>query len=177
MLAGFQVTTTRNGVKEEVHEVQLPVERTLNQDEESELEQYLLMALEWVPLPDEVTDIDAHDPALLVMGVSTMVDAIRSGEPLPEGVDLGVLATGLGVLLGEELCRVVQWQWRYLVFDDGFEGLVVARPDNSLAVLPIHYLYGLLSESKLDNTVGLLFGMIRNGDTPAAEPGEWRILS
>ena len=173
----LEVTTKRNRQSDSHSEVVVPTPRTLNQDEEAEIEQFLLMALEWVPLPQDVTDIDARDPALLVMGVSAVVDAVRSGEVLPEGVDLGSLATGLGVLFGEELCRVVQWEWRYLVFDDGFEGLAVARSDGSLAVLPIHYLYGLLSEPEMDNTVGILFGMIRNGDTPEAKPEDWRILS
>ena len=154
----------------------MPESRSLSAEEEVELEQYLLMGLELVPLPEDIGDIDARDPALLVLGVGALLDALRSGAELPEGLDIESVSTSLGVLLGEELCRVVGWTWRHLLFEDGFEGLAVASRDQGLAMMPIHYIYGLISQPDQENTLGMLFAMIQSGDTPEVSPGDWRIL-
>ena len=150
--------------------------RDLNSDEEGELEHYLVRGLEVVPLPAGIDDIDAKDPALLVLGIGTVVDSIRSGEPLPEGLTIEELSTSLGVLLGEELSRCAGWRWVHLSFEDGFDALAVADTRGGLAMLPIHYIYGLLSTPESENNLGLLFAMIRRGETPDVEPGDWRIL-
>jgi len=157
-------------------EVEMPQIRELDSEEELELERYLLMGLELVPLPEALVDIDSRDPALLVLGICAMVDAVRAGATLPEGMSLEDLSTCLGVLLGEELCRAAGWSWSHLCFDDGFEGLAVAEPGRGLAMLPIHYIFGLLSDPEADNSLSMLFSMILRAETPEVEPGDWRIL-
>ena len=154
----------------------MPTSRSLNSEEERDLERHLLMGLELVPIPAGVEDLDGQDPALLILGIGTLVDAVRSGLPLPEGMNIEDLSTSLGVLYGEELCRCVGWSWVYLVFDDGFEGLGVADAQGGLAILPIHYIFGLLTQSEVDNSIGMLFQMIRDGQTPEVSAGDWRIL-
>jgi hypothetical protein len=154
----------------------MPTSRKLNSEEEAELEHLLLLGLELVPLPEALVDLDARDPALLVLGISAMMDAVRAGAPLPDGMALEDLSTCLGVLLGEELCRCSGWSWAYLVFEDGFEGLAVSDSRQGLAMLPIHYVYGLLMDPAADNTLSMLFSMIRQNETPEVDPGAWRIL-
>ena len=154
----------------------MPTHRVLNVDEETELEQYLLMGLELVPLPPGLEDIDGRDPMLIALGISTMIDAVRSGAPVPDGLNIEDLATCLGVLFGEELCRVVGWSWAQLTLDDGFDGLVVSDEEHGLAMLPIHYVYGLLSSTDQDNTLGMMFQMICRQELPAVSPNSWKIL-
>ena len=79
-------------------------------------------------------------------------------------------------VFGEELCRVMGWSWVQLSFEDGFEGLAVAEPGYGLAMLPIHFIYGLLEDPDQDNTIGMLFQMICRSETPEVSDGDWRIL-
>ena len=154
----------------------MPTSRSLDSEEEGDLDRYLLMGLELVPIPAGVEDLDRQDPALLVLGIGTLVDAVRSGLTLPDGLGVEEMSTSLGVLLGEELCRCVGWSWVYLTFEDGFEGLAVADSQGGLAMLPIHYIFGLLTQPDVDNSLGMLFQMIRDGQTPEVSAGDWRIL-
>ena len=154
----------------------MPTHRSLSEEEEQDLDSYLVMGLELVPLPEGVDEIDQRDGSLLVLGIGALVEALRTGAPPPDGLDGSELATCLGVLLGEELCRVAGWSWVQLSFEDGFEGLAAVDSNHGLAMLPIHYVYGLLGDPELDNSIGVLFQMICRKETPDVSPGDWRIL-
>jgi hypothetical protein len=151
------------------------VDRALTDEEEAELSVLLTMGLERVPLPPEVEDIDEVDPALLILGMADVVDALHAGEPLPEGLSREELAMALGALWGEELCRLAGWRWRYLQREDGLEGLIVAAPRKGFAVMPMSLLLGALASGEA-TTVRDLFFALREGELGEGEPGALRIL-
>jgi hypothetical protein len=109
------------------------VERPLDSEEEAELERYMLMALELLPV-DPTTQ---SEEGFLIAASEMLINAIRQGAAPPEGVSLEDLALWLGVLWGEELCRLGGWSWIYLITDSGLEGIAVTDTRRSRVVFPI----------------------------------------
>jgi len=153
----------------------MPTERPLTPQEREELNELFVLALELVPLPEGLEDLDGAQPAVLVSGVRELVDAIREGQG-PTDLESDDLATWLGALWGDELCRVADWEWVHLTFDNGLGALAVVSRDRAFACLPLHFLYGLLSTPAFDNTIALLFNMVAGGHLPASEPGCYVLL-
>lgn len=112
----------------------MAVERPLDPDEEAELERYLLMALELLPVNPETQD----DDGFLIAATEMLVNAIRQGAAPPDAVSLEDIALWLGVLWGEELCRLGGWSWIYLITDNGLEGAAVVDQRRSRAVFPVY---------------------------------------
>ena len=115
----------------------MPVLRPLTDDEEAELTTRFAAALELLPVQSEGADF-------LIAGLSLVVEAMRAGRPVPRPRD--ELATDLGVLWGDELCRVAGWSWTYLTLESGLEGPAVTPADQSLAVMPVHYIFRAVSD-------------------------------
>ena len=151
------------------------MDRPLTDEEEAELSVLLTMGLERVPLPPEVDDIDEVDPALLILGMADVVDALAAGQAPPEGLSRPELAMALGALWGEELCRLAGWRWAYFEGEDGLEGPIVAPPRKGWAVMPMRLLLDALERGQ-SGVVRDLFFALREGRMGEGEPGALRIL-
>ena len=149
------------------------MDRPLTAEEEAELSVLLTMGLERVPLPPGVDDIDEVDPALLILGMADVIDAVAAGEPLDEDLSRPELAMALGALWGEELCRLAGWRWLYL--EGELEGPIVAPPRKGWAVLPMRLLLEALERGQA-GVVRDLFFALREGRMGEGEPGALRIL-
>lgn len=158
----------------------MPAERPLTVDEEQELDALLAAALELVPLPPEALAADELPPGALVGAVAAAVDAARAGEPFAGDMAVEDAAVALGVLWADELQRITGWELIFATFDaegpEPLEALCLARRDRALAVLPVLLIAGALFDRHSENTVALLFQLIVAGQTPPAEPGDWRVL-
>ena len=143
------------------------VERPLTAEEEAELDLLFSGALGLLP---PVTEQGAPD--FLIGAVQLFVEAHRAGQGPEAAVE--DLATAMGALWGDELCRVAGWQWCYLTFDGGLEGAAVCPPDRSLAVLPVHYLHRLLTRPALPNTCLDRFRRLAH-DPPAPTAQRYRV--
>ena len=62
-----------------------------------------------------------------------LINALRWGAEPPDGASRSDVALWLGVLWGEELCRLGGWNWIYLITDEGLEGAAVVDPRRSRA--------------------------------------------
>jgi hypothetical protein len=87
-------------------------------------------------------------------------------------------AASMGVLWGMAVCRVAGWQWRAFILD-GVQTLGIISPNSAHAVATTNYMYFLLAQQgdAVDNTVKLLFNMIRESKLPPSQPGACLVLS
>jgi hypothetical protein len=150
----------------------VPVERPLTTEEQEELDGLFTLALGFLPI---VTDADeAPDPALLIGALHLLLEEARAGRLAAVPAD--DLATYGGVLWGDELCRLKQWEWCYLTIEEGgLEGAAVVTPDRALAVLPIHLIYRWLSRPSAPNDCQPLFDRLVRQEV-AAPPGEYLLV-
>ena len=107
--------------------------RTLDPEEEAELDRFLLHAIELVPIVEDMQE----DGFLLVAG-HILMESLRAGESLPAGVSKEDLVLWLGTLWGEEICRMGQWQWGYAELTNGFAGIVVVDANKARMCFPFH---------------------------------------
>ena len=140
------------------------VERPLTPDEEAELDLLFSGALGLLPpIPDQ------SSPDFLIGAVHLLIEAVRAGQG-PEA-PLDDVATALGALWGDELCRVAGWSWCYLTYDSGLEGAAICPPDRGTALLPVHYLHRLLVRPELPNDCLPRFRALCRGEAlPTAGP-------
>jgi hypothetical protein len=103
------------------------------------------------------------------------MEYVERVRPL-EGERLIDEALELGCLWAEQVLRVTGWNWAELRKSDAANYAVVSA-DRALAVFPANYLRELLADSERDNTALLLFNMIRAGNVPAADPGDYEVFS
>jgi hypothetical protein len=115
----------------------MPVSRPLTDEEEAELTARFAAALELIP-------VQGDDADFLIAGLNIVVEAVRAGRPVPRPRD--ELAADLGVLWGDELCRVAGWSWCYMHLESGLEGAAVCPADHSLVVLPVHFIHRALTD-------------------------------
>jgi hypothetical protein len=151
-------------------------ERPPNQDELRDLEQLVQEGIEClgfiVALPSNL-----DDSAAVVRAVRQFVDEVRQGTPLPRAYrDLEQAAYALGTLWGDELRRAFKWEWVYLQADNGFEGWTIVSPNRSHACFPHRFIFGKLAKPESDNTIALLFNMIKAGRVPSSSPGKYLTL-
>jgi len=142
----------------------VPVVRPLTPEEEAELTERFSAALSLIPVQGEDADF-------LIAGLNIVVDAVRAGRPVPRPKD--ELATDLGVLWGDELCRVAGWSWSYVTLESGTEGPAVTSPDQALMVMPVHFLHRAFTDESRQ-PLGL-FKQLIAGDT-SAPPGGLLLL-
>ena len=129
--------------------------RPLNSGEQSDLDLNMVMALELIPI-----DPNQQDEGFLVVGVHMMIEALRAGEALPVGVNADEIPVSLGVLWGEELCRMGSWEWAYACLDSGFEGACVHDPDLSRICFPIHCIQRWIVDKEEENRTMQLFAQL-----------------
>jgi len=138
----------------------VPVVRPLTDAEEAELTERFTSALALVP-------VQGDDADFLIAGLGIVVEAVRAGRPVPRPRD--ELAADLGVLWGDELCRVAGWSWCYITLDSGTEGAAVCPPDQSLAVLPVHFIHRAFSDATRQPLA--LFRQLTDGGSTAPPGG------
>ena len=82
-----------------------PKIRALNQQEEAEIDRYLIHGLELLPVSYEKQEGD-----FLLLAIQLVLEAARLGEEPPQGVSISDLSTWLGVVWGDELCFRLGWK-------------------------------------------------------------------
>ncbi len=150
----------------------MPVERALSVEEEQELDERFGRALEWIPVQQP------QQADVLIAGLALIVEAVRAGQPLPPPLGelpLDELAADLGVLWGDELCRLAGWSWCYLTLESGTEGPAIVDPDRAAAVFPVHLLYRALTRPAQPHRVLELLEKITTGGAPVV-PGRLVVL-
>ena len=138
----------------------MPVVRPLTDDEEAELTERFGSALGLVPVQNDDADF-------LIAGLNIVVEAVRAGRPVPRPRD--ELAADLGVLWGDELCRVAGWSWCYLTLESGAEGAAVCPPDRALAVMPVHFIHRAFTDATRQPLA--LFRQLTSGSSTAPPGG------
>ncbi len=156
------------------------IERPLTDEESAELDVRFTAGLELIPLPPGASPgLGPAGEVVLSQGISALVDAVQSGADTSKLPPMTELATTLGVVFGDELCRVADWSWVYLRFPDesergGLEGPAIVTPQRTHACMPVHMLYDALTGRGGD--VGRLFEVLRGGRLPTAGPGAYQMI-
>ncbi|PZU98903.1 MAG: hypothetical protein DCE90_03610 [Pseudanabaena sp.] len=140
-------------------------ERPLDDGELEELRQLSEDGIEYIcGLVDNLpTNLNAE---ILVRGIRSAVDAMREGRAGSAYEDLEQVAYAFGSLWGDQVKNELHWDWIYL--DCGLEGYAIASPDRSIVNFPHHYIYRIISDPTQDNSIALLFNMLRAGRLPNA---------
>ncbi|MEW6352047.1 MAG: hypothetical protein AB1646_23600 [Thermodesulfobacteriota bacterium] len=120
-------------------------------------------------------DLAAASPDDIQECVFQKIGTVRESSDLPEHErqELGLL---LGCLWGQTVCDRLGWQWAQIDFAEGGEFYGIVTPDRSHAILPLHYIDGLLKDREKDHTSLLLYNMLVAGKLPPAEAGEYSVL-
>ena len=108
-------------------------------------------------------------PEAIVAAVHRLVSDLQDGKTTLSKGELAEVA----IAWGEQLVRALGWQWAAVVYDDGSKPIGVISPDRSLAHFPQAFLESLAVKTQ-ENTVELLFAMLRAGKKPSSKP--WRYL-
>ncbi len=152
-------------------------ETPLDSDHKDQLHHLMQEGVECLSALAELPD-DVKDAAAVVQAIKAGVDAYRAGGKFPAEYEApGVAAYGIGTLFAGAVQRASDWEWIRLRLGDGTETSALASPDRAHLILPHHYFYRMLGDSKTDNTVSLLFEMIRDKNLPKSEPGQLALLS
>ena len=115
------------------------------------------------------------DSDVVVCAIRNYIDLFRDGAVQP-GVDLESLAYRLGYLYGFALKGLLGWEFVHLVSDAMKEGdVAVVSEDRSLVAYPAMFLFRLLSDPALENTVGLSVNMLA-ARPPAENPGAYAVV-
>lgn len=116
-------------------------------------------------------------PDALVDAIRSAVDRYRAGDaPAGEWSDTGDAAAALGALWGSQVEAAAGWLWVRLDAG-GRSGVALVSPDRAHAVFPEDFLRAVIEEAERDNTVRLVFTMIRDAKVPDAPPGSRTVLS
>jgi hypothetical protein len=146
---------------------QLPVERSLTDEERDAMSKCALTALATLAVDGA--------PAVIVKSVGAFVDEIRiGGRPAPTSQDVRL---GLGVLWGEQVRAQVGWRWVHLSYPNGFASYALVPDDRAFACFPLNRLGELLTPSAdgLDTSVHL-FESIRTGALPARRENAYLVI-
>lgn len=153
----------------------MPTLRTLTEEEREELDRLShdgLLALELLGL----AQLDSSETPPDVAVIALALDRLRSGQAEVPEMEEDDLAYALGSLWGAWTARTSGWEWAWLTLDDGFDGFVLAPEDQTYAIWPHHYLYGLLVQPEEENTAAILSEEISAGRLPPSEPGALMLL-
>ena len=143
----------------------MPTFRSLTREEEQEIDRYLIFAMELVPIVPE-----AQEEGFLIVATHIMIEALREGQQAPSGVSLDDVVLWLGILWGEELCRVANWNWGYLSLENDFEALAVVDQNKGRACFPMHLIANWIQNKEQTNDCMTLFAGLFKGK-PLAENG------
>jgi hypothetical protein len=104
------------------------------------------------------------------------INAFRAQPAEVREARLSEAALCFGCLWGEALWNETDWEWAAVSLEPDKELYGVVSPARSHVVFPLHYLRDLLSDPERDQTSLLLYNMLKAGDLPPAEPGEYKVL-
>jgi hypothetical protein len=142
------------------------VERLLNDEEIDELRELCGDASR------RINVAQADDPEDIVKKIMQYVDQER---PL-ETDTLDDRALDFGCLWAQQVLRVASWTWAELQKSDGSASYGIVSPDRAIVIFPVSYIRELLADEGQDNTILLLFNMLRSGNVPGCEPGAYQVL-
>jgi hypothetical protein len=147
---------------------------------EAEQEQITALVRKGIECLGLVVDLpkDLDDCTEVVRTIRAFLDEVRGGGGLPELYrdTPGFACAAVGALWGDLVRRSFGWEWVY--FDDswGFDTWGVVSPDRAYICFPHLVLAHKLAQPESDNTMMLLFKMIRDGDLPRSSPGRYMQL-
>jgi len=120
-------------------------------------------------------DMSQDSPKIIITAINTFLLKWQKGEQALLN-DEGDLSNTLGSLWGEQLVKEFQWHWAGVTFRErnNTKAIGVVSPDSSLAVYPIHFIYGCL-KYKAPVTVLLAYNFLLEGSgMPAIAPGGYQ---
>lgn len=84
----------------------------------------------------------------------------------------------MGSLWGQQIVRRFGWEWAMVTFHQHGDSVApgVLTPDRSLAIYPIHFLFGAMEDSEVDATIALAFNLLEAGEVGTVNPGEYANL-
>ena len=112
-----------------------PQYTNLSIEDAQEIDTYFIYGLELLPIDHEKQTED-----FIVLAIHMLLEAVRMGEPLPQGVSLEDFCTYLGVVYGEQICLRYGWEWRQVVLSS-YQGAGVRSPDENAVLFPIPAMY------------------------------------
>ena len=127
-----------------------PIERLLTPDEESELDELLHRALACVPIDPSQQEAQGA----LVVGLHMWIEHLRDNPA--DDADKVELLSMIGVLWGEELCRVANWDWCVMEMPNGFVGTAVVDDRRARICFPIQLANGWVNIEQVNRCM-LLF--------------------
>jgi hypothetical protein len=141
-------------------------ESPLAADVQGELRQYEAAALSALKLGSVRVDEDG-----VVKAIRDFADSLLAGDVQ---IDTEVV-TQLGALWGHQICRRLGWEWVELtVQDDMWYGIVSHQREH--AIFPLIYMREVLVERSKENTILLIYNMLKAGKFSPAEPGDYHVL-
>jgi hypothetical protein len=151
-------------------------ERSLTKDEREELDMLWQRGVECIGFVVYLPR-DLSDSSLVVGKIREFVDGYREGQrPGGDYGDVQTVAYAVGSLWGEEVCEALGWEWIQVTDESGSERLVVVSPDRAYLCDPHLAIFRLLAKPEIDNTVALVFNMLRAGKAPSSKPGSYHRL-
>lgn len=146
-----------------------PIERSLDREERSELDHLIEEGAQ------QITEDRRSSPQIIIRRIREFIDEQREST-LDDDVRED-LSYCLGALWGEQLCRELGWDWVALKYTDtSNEYTAVVSPDRSFVYFPMNWVYELITEPDKENTLGLVFNMLRaKRDLPNPTPGSYQI--
>ncbi|MAA80460.1 MAG: hypothetical protein CL916_14485 [Deltaproteobacteria bacterium] len=105
--------------------------RRLNTSEEAELDSLFIAGLEILPIQKQ------NEERFILLAVHLILESIRMGHSLPQDMSHDDFCAQMGVVYGEQLCMLLQWDWVYLTLGTSYEGAAVMNPDRTAALFPI----------------------------------------
>lgn len=107
------------------------------------------------------------DPATVVNAVDDFAYRWQKGDKPPTNIveDGDEARLIFGSLWGEQLVKEFGWQWAKVIFHDYGDSSAfgVFSPDRSMAIYPLEFMLGCLSDPTVDVTVMLSFNMLKEG--------------
>lgn len=98
----------------------------------------------------------------------------------PQVTELEDCAIDLGCLWGQAVCDAAKWEWRDVRQEGEAEGIFsIVSPDRSSYITPMPYLLEQLTQPRalFENTILLLFNIVRANVPTGSQPGGYRLLS
>ena len=144
-------------------------DRSLDEGEQDDLFANVLRGGDYLKLPDDAPAAEA---------LKALKAEVHRQRPSFASLKPNVrhnMSVALGSVWGHLLTKEAGWEWCALS-RDGAEFLAVVSPDRACAISPVGFIGQQLAGDG-DDTVVLLFNMIRAGKLPKAAPGEYRMLS
>ena len=144
-------------------------DRPLQQDEQDQLFANILRGWDFLKLPENAPAEEAVDAVRQVIE-----DARAYSHAFKPNVRHN-MTVSFGSVWGHMVCREAGWEWCSLSYRGSDEFLAIVSPDRACFVSPVGFVDEKL-DPETDNTILLLFNLIRAGRLPRSQPGAYRVL-